>query len=102
MVCGELGRYKGEWGVLERGFYERRPSPPGPGWRVRRRIVAQDCCCWLFGIAPGIDEFLGTGGAVSGDAIESARPMAMGCDPGEVPGMYRNVIPNFFYWAMSG
>jgi Nucleoside-diphosphate-sugar epimerases len=22
--------------------------------------------------------------------------------PGEVPGMYRNVIPNFFYWAMSG
>jgi UDP-glucose 4-epimerase len=22
--------------------------------------------------------------------------------PGEVPGRYRNVIPNFFYWAMSG
>jgi len=22
--------------------------------------------------------------------------------PGEVPGMYRNVIPNFFYWAMCG
>lgn len=22
--------------------------------------------------------------------------------PGEVPGKYRNVIPNFFYWAMSG
>jgi UDP-glucose 4-epimerase len=22
--------------------------------------------------------------------------------PGEVPGMYRNVIPNFFYWAMNG
>ena len=22
--------------------------------------------------------------------------------PGEVPGSYRNVIPNFFYWAMSG
>jgi nucleoside-diphosphate-sugar epimerase len=22
--------------------------------------------------------------------------------PGEVPGLYRNVIPNFFYWAMSG
>jgi UDP-glucose 4-epimerase len=22
--------------------------------------------------------------------------------PGEVPGMYRNVIPNFFYWAMQG
>ncbi len=22
--------------------------------------------------------------------------------PGEVPGMYRNVIPNFFYWAMTG
>lgn len=22
--------------------------------------------------------------------------------PGEVPGMYRNVIPNFFYWAMHG
>ena len=21
--------------------------------------------------------------------------------PGEVPGMYRNVIPNFFYWAMT-
>ena len=23
-------------------------------------------------------------------------------DPGEVPGKYRNVIPNFFYWAMKG
>lgn len=22
--------------------------------------------------------------------------------PGEVPGRYRNVIPNFFYWAMNG
>jgi nucleoside-diphosphate-sugar epimerase len=22
--------------------------------------------------------------------------------PGEVPGKYRNVIPNFFYWAMNG
>jgi len=22
--------------------------------------------------------------------------------PGEVPGRYRNVIPNFFYWAMTG
>jgi len=22
--------------------------------------------------------------------------------PGEVPGKYRNVIPNFFYWAMTG
>ena len=22
--------------------------------------------------------------------------------PGEVPGKYRNVIPNFFYWAMKG
>ena len=22
--------------------------------------------------------------------------------PGEVPGQYRNVIPNFFYWAMHG
>jgi nucleoside-diphosphate-sugar epimerase len=22
--------------------------------------------------------------------------------PGEVPGKYRNVIPNFFYWAMEG
>ena len=22
--------------------------------------------------------------------------------PGEVPGQYRNVVPNFFYWAMSG
>jgi UDP-glucose 4-epimerase len=22
--------------------------------------------------------------------------------PGEVPGIYRNVIPNFFYWAMNG
>jgi UDP-glucose 4-epimerase len=22
--------------------------------------------------------------------------------PGEIPGQYRNVIPNFFYWAMSG
>ncbi len=22
--------------------------------------------------------------------------------PGEVPGQYRNVIPNFFYWAMKG
>jgi UDP-glucose 4-epimerase len=22
--------------------------------------------------------------------------------PGEVPGIYRNVIPNFFYWAMKG
>jgi nucleoside-diphosphate-sugar epimerase len=22
--------------------------------------------------------------------------------PGEVPGAYRNVIPNFFYWAMNG
>ncbi len=22
--------------------------------------------------------------------------------PGEVPGSYRNVIPNFFYWAMNG
>jgi UDP-glucose 4-epimerase len=22
--------------------------------------------------------------------------------PGEVPGIYRNVIPNFFFWAMSG
>ena len=22
--------------------------------------------------------------------------------PGEVPGKYRNVIPNFFYWSMSG
>ncbi|MCK4429509.1 MAG: GDP-mannose 4,6-dehydratase, partial [Candidatus Aenigmarchaeota archaeon] len=22
--------------------------------------------------------------------------------PGEVPGVYRNVIPNFFYWAMNG
>jgi nucleoside-diphosphate-sugar epimerase len=22
--------------------------------------------------------------------------------PGEVPGKYRNVIPNFFYWALSG
>jgi len=22
--------------------------------------------------------------------------------PGEVPGKYRNVIPNFFYWAMQG
>jgi nucleoside-diphosphate-sugar epimerase len=22
--------------------------------------------------------------------------------PGEIPGKYRNVIPNFFYWAMSG
>jgi UDP-glucose 4-epimerase len=21
--------------------------------------------------------------------------------PGEVPGRYRNVIPNFFYWAMK-
>ena len=27
--------------------------------------------------------------------------MAIGCDPGEAPGMYRNVIPNFFYRAMS-
>ena len=24
------------------------------------------------------------------------------CGPGEVPGKYRNVIPNFFYWAMNG
>src|SRR2546426_6029858 len=22
--------------------------------------------------------------------------------PGEVPGKYRNVIPNFFYWALNG
>ena len=22
--------------------------------------------------------------------------------PGEVPGKYRNVIPNFFYWSMNG
>jgi nucleoside-diphosphate-sugar epimerase len=22
--------------------------------------------------------------------------------PGEVPGQYRNVIPNFVYWAMKG
>ena len=22
--------------------------------------------------------------------------------PGEVPGQYRNVIPNFIYWAMKG
>ena len=22
--------------------------------------------------------------------------------PGEVPGRHRNVIPNFFYWAMNG
>jgi hypothetical protein len=26
----------------------------------------------------------------------------MGCDPGEAPGIYRDVIPNFFYRAMSG
>ena len=46
----------------------RRPSPPGPGLRVHRLIVAQGCCCcWLFEIAPGIDVVLGTGGAVSGD-----------------------------------
>ncbi len=25
-----------------------------------------------------------------------------GYGPGEVPGRYRNVIPNFFYWAMTG
>jgi len=28
--------------------------------------------------------------------------MAMGCDLGEAPGMYRDVIPDFFCRAMSG
>ena len=49
----------------------RRPSPSGPGLRVRRRIVARGCC-WLFEIAPGVDEVLGTGGAVSGDVVGHA------------------------------
>ena len=39
----------------------RRPSPSGPGLRIRCLIVARGCC-WLFEIAPGIDEVLGTGG----------------------------------------
>ena len=32
----------------------------------------------------------------------STRVFLTVTSPGEVPGKYRNVIPNFFYWAMSG
>ena len=52
------------------GICRGRPSPPGSGLRVRRLIVARGCC-WLFEIAPGIDEVLRTDGAVSGDVVES-------------------------------
>lgn len=37
-------------------------------------------CWWLSENAPGVDEFFGSDGAGCGDVIESARPMAMGCD----------------------
>ena len=79
----------------------RRPSSLGPGWHVRRLIVAQGCW-WHSEDAPGVHRVFGIGGAVSGDAIESARLMSMGCDPGEAPGMYRNFIPNILCRAMSG
>ncbi|MFO7742428.1 MAG: SDR family NAD(P)-dependent oxidoreductase [Anaerolineae bacterium] len=36
-------------------------------------------------------------------ALPTARPRFFNSyGPGEVPGAYRNVIPNFIYWAMSG
>jgi len=40
--------------VSPSGEHGRRLFPSGPGWRVRRRIVAQGCCC-LSEDAPGVD-----------------------------------------------
>ena len=54
----------------------RRPAPPGPGWRVRRLIVARGRCCWFFEIAPGIDgvRFWRGAGDIQGRHTEHSLP----------------------------
>ena len=39
---------------------------------------------------------------MSGDVVGHARPVSMGCDLGEAPGIYRDVIPNILCRVMSG
>jgi len=57
--------------------------------------------CWHSEDAPEVNRVFGIGGAVSGDVVGHARPVSMGCDLGEAPGIYRNIIPDLFYRAMS-